>query len=69
MEQDVFNLSDRKKLLYILSFFSVLGNVVDIVTYGNSIVNLSINIVFISLVISGLVLNRLSKLSTKKTFT
>ncbi len=69
MEQDVFNLSDRKKLLYILSFFSALGNVVDIVTYGNSIVNLSINIVFISLVISGLVLNRLSKLSTKKTFT
>lgn len=69
MEQDVFNLSDRKKLLYILSFFSVLGNVVDIVTYSNSIVNLSINIVFISLVISVLALNRLSKLSTKKTFT
>ena len=69
MEQDVFNLSDRKKLLYILSFFSVLGNVVDIVTYSNSIVNLSINIVFISLVIAVLVLNKLSSVSTKKTFT
>ena len=69
MEQDVFNLSDRKKLLYILSFFSLLGNIVDIVTYSNSIVNLSINIVFISLVIAVLVLNKLSSLSTKKTFT
>jgi len=69
MEQDVFSLSDRKKLLYILSFFSVLGNIVDIVTYNNSIVNLLINIVFISLVIAVLVLNKLSSLSTKKTFT
>lgn len=69
MEQDVFNLSDRKKLLYILSFFSVLGNVVDIVTYSNSVVNISINTVFISLVIAVLALNKISSLSTKKTFT
>lgn len=69
MEQDVFNLSDRKKLLYILSFFSLLGNIVDIVTYSNSIVNVTINTVFICLVIVVLILNKLSSLSTKKSFT
>lgn len=68
MEQDVFNLSDRKKLLYILSFFSLLGNVVDIVTFSNSVVNISINSVFIVLVIAVMILNKLSSISTKKTF-
>jgi len=69
MEQDVFNLSDRKKLLYILSFFSVLGNIIDIISYSNSAVNISINIIFIVLVISVLILNKLSYISTKNTFT
>lgn len=68
MRQDVFSLSDRKKILYILSFFSVLGNIVDIATDSDSLINVCINIAFILLVISTLALNRFEKISTLKAF-
>ena len=68
MRQDVFSLSDRKKILYILSFFSVLGNIIDVVTDSYSLINICINVVFILLVISTLVINRFEKISTLKAF-
>lgn len=68
MKQDIFNLSDRKKTLYILSFFSVLGNIVDIATDSNSLINLLINIAFIGLVTTTLLLNHFSKINTLKSF-
>ncbi|MCB8964011.1 MAG: PAS domain S-box protein [Bacteroidales bacterium] len=68
MRQNVFSLNDRKKILYVLFLFSVLGNIIDIVNDSNSWITISFNTLFISLAVAALILNFRSKISTTKSF-
>lgn len=69
MNKEVFNLSDRKKFLIILSFLGVLGCLVDLVVYSDIVIYRYTNLLVISLIFAALALNYYGVTTTVRTFT
>lgn len=66
--QDYFNLSDKKRLLLILSIIVIIINSIDLLIAHLSQISFTINIITISLIIISLILEHFSVISTVRSF-